>query len=237
MRPCQLAPPPTKADQAREAYAAIEKPVTEASFVRWYCATHNLKSGAGKRGAADLGGGAGASAPPAKKAATQPLFPGASAPPAGAGAGPSAAAAALPKGKKSAYVKGLMTSLKAAAKAKRWHKGDVETLTCSVVLDAADFAALMSGAGVSLPAATGVVTALSLAAAQLSALLGAGLDEAIKVPTWSRPRAFAKAFKSGDALLTFASAEGKYSRGTSTLTLKCAARAAGGSDDDCYGMW
>ena len=207
--------------------------MTEASFVKWYCATHNLKPAkrAAEAGAAGI-------APPAKKAATQALLPGASAPPAAAAAG---AAGGVPpaafKAKRAALVKGLLTSLKAAAKAKRWHRGDDETLTCSVVLDAADFGALMSGAGVALPAASsGVVTAVVLSSAQLSTLLGPAL-EAVKVPTWSRPRAFCKSGKSGDATLTFAGAEGKYSRGTSTLTLKCAAHAPGGYDCDPYSMW
>ena len=35
----------TKLEQAREAWAAIEKPVTEATFVAWYCKTHNKKRG------------------------------------------------------------------------------------------------------------------------------------------------------------------------------------------------
>jgi hypothetical protein len=216
----------TKADQAREAWAAIEKPVTEASFVRWYCATHNLKRSAA------------AEAAPAPAAKKQGLLPGA-APPSSAAAG-GAASSALAKGKRTALVKGLMTSLKAAAKAKRWHRGDGETLTCTVVLDASDFAALLAGAGVALPAsgASGVVTAFTLSTQQLAALLGEGLDSAVKVPTWSRPRAFSKSFKTGDALLSFAGADGKYSKGTSTLTLKCAARAGGGFDDeDAYGLW
>jgi hypothetical protein len=89
--------------------------------------------------------GAAGIAPPAKKAATQALLPGASAPPAaaaaaGAAGGASVSSAAF-KAKRTALVKGLLTSLKAAAKAKRWHRGDDETLTCSVVLDAADFGA------------------------------------------------------------------------------------------------
>jgi len=227
-----LAPAPTKQDQAREAYAAIDKPVTEAAFVKWYCATHALKTG--KRSAdAGAGGGAGAAAPPAKKAATQALLFGASAP--SAAPAPAAGGAPLSKGKKSALVKGLLTSLKAAAKAKRWHAGDDETLTCSVVLDSADFAQLMAGADVALPAASaGVVTAFALTGAQLAQLLGPAL-EALKVGTWSRPRAFSKSFKAGDAALSFAGADAKYSRGTSTLTLKCAAHAAGGYDD--CGMW
>ena len=222
-------PAATKADQAREAWAAIEKPVTEASFVRWYCATHNLKRSAAAEAAP---------APAAKKAATQGLLPGAAPPSAAAGGG--AASSVLAKGKRTALVKGLLTSLKAAAKAKRWHRGDGETLTCTVVLDASDFSALLAGAGVALPAAgaSGVVTAFALSQPQLAALLGEGLDAAVKVPTWSRPRAFSKSYKTGDALLSFAGADGKYSKGTSTLTLKCAARAAGGFDDeDCYGMW
>jgi len=188
--------------------------------------------------------GAAGIAPPAKKAATQALLPGASAPPAaaaaaGAAGGASVSSAAF-KAKRTALVKGLLTSLKAAAKAKRWHRGDDETLTCSVVLDAADFGSLVAGAGVTLPAASsGVVTAFTLSSAQLSALLGAAL-EAVKVPTWSRPRAFSKSVKSGDATPTFAGAEGKYSRGTSTLTLKCAAHAPGGYDcfgGDPYSLW
>lgn len=236
--PEQLVPKCTKADQAREAWAAIEKPVTEASFVRWYCANHNLKSA--KRAAEPgVGAGAAGAAPPAKKAATQARLPGASAPPAAAaGSGAAGGASSLPKAKRSALVKGLLTSLKAAAKAKRWHRGDDETLTCSVVMDAADFSSLKSGEGVALPASSGVVTAFVLTGPKLAAMMGSGL-EAVKVPCWSHPRAFCKSMKAGDATLSFAGAEGKYSRGTSTLTLKCAAHAPGGYDDEdgMYGMW
>lgn len=85
----------------------------QASFVKWYCATHNKKPAA-KRPAE-----AAAAAPPAKKAATQALLPGATA----------AAAPAMAASKAKALLKGIVTSAKAAAKAKRWHHGDGGELT------------------------------------------------------------------------------------------------------------
>lgn len=123
-----------------------------------------------------------------------------------------------------------MASLKASAKTERWHKGDAKTLTALVVMDAADFASLF--ADIQTTAQSAVVTTLSLQAADLSALLGDSIAK-LKVPTWSMPRSFQKAWKTGDAALSFRGAEGKFSRGTSTLTLKFAAEAEGG--DDAFG--
>lgn len=201
----------------------------KASFVKWYCASHNKKP-AGKRPAE-----AAAAAPPAKaaKAATQALLPGAAAP----------AAAPMAASKAKALLKGIVTSVKAAAKAKRWHHGDSADLTGTAVMDPADFAALFRAhPSVALTASSGVVTTLSLTAVQLTDIFGSAIEN-LKVGTWSHPRSFQKSYKTGDAVLSFSSAEGKYSKGTSTLTLKFRTVAGGGGgggdgmfDDDDYNM-
>jgi hypothetical protein len=207
-------------DEARAAWNVIAKPVTEESFVAWYCATHSKKRPSVEP-----------SQQPTKKPAQTLIF-GASAP---------AAAAAVPvatkpaKGKRTALLKGMVQSLKAAAKAKRWHMGDVETLTGSVVMDTADFTSLV--AGIPTTVQSSVVTTVALNQAQLIDTFGDALGK-INVQTWSHPRAFAKSWKTGTATLAFRSADGKYSRGTSTLTLKfeavCFSAGAGGDDEDAY---
>ena len=202
----------------------------------WYCRTHNKKAEP-KRAAEFV-----VAAPPAaKKAATQALLFGASVPAAAAAASapppaPAAAAAAgagLAKPKRAALLKGLLASLKAAAKAKKWHAGDCETLSASVVMDSSEFAALFDGVA-QISASGGVLSTLSLSAAALSALFGEAINK-LSVPTHSRPRAFAKGYKTGSALLAFSRADGKFSRGTSTLTLKFAASVDGGCGE--YGGW
>lgn len=105
-------------------------------------------------------------------------------------------------------------------------------------MDPADFASLFrSHPSVALTASSGVLTTFSLSSAQITAVFGDAIGS-IKVPTFSRPRSFQKGYKTGDATLGFASAEGKYSKGTSTLTLKFRVHAGGGGcggdDGDDY---
>lgn len=89
-------------------------PSRQATFVKWYLATHNKKPA--KRPAEAAAG----AAPAAKKPAlAQTLLPGASA----------AAAPAMSASKAKALLKGIVTSAKASAKAKRWHQGDAGDLT------------------------------------------------------------------------------------------------------------
>ena len=166
--------------------------------------------------------------PPAAKRAAQSLLPGASAVPL------PAAAPKMAAGKSKALLKGIVSSVKAAAKAKatKWHQGDHETVTGSAVMDEADFSSLLKG--IPLASSGGVLTTFSLSAEQLSDLFG-GLLDGVKVPTWSHARSFQKAYRTGDAVLDFRAAEGKYSRGTSTLTLKMSVRAgAGGGGCEDY---
>jgi hypothetical protein len=56
------------------------------------------------------------------------------------------------------------------------------------------------------------------------------LLEGISVKTHSRPRSFRKAYPTGAVELSFPSAAGKFSRGTSTVTLKVTAVCGEGSD-------
>lgn len=98
-------------------------------------------------------------------------------------------------------------------------------------MDPADFAALFRAhPSVKLAASSGVVTTFSLNSEQLAAVFGDAIG-AVKVPTFSRPRAFCKGYKTGDAALSFNSAEGKYSKGTSTLTVKFRVRAGEGREE------
>eukprot|EP00966_Prymnesium_polylepis_P054990 1271080-Prymnesium_polylepis.1 len=121
-----VAPGPSLEEQARSAWAAIEKPVTEEIFVAWYCATQKV---AAKRSAETPVTG-----PAAKK---QTVLPGAAAP------GPQST---LSQAKRTALLKGVVASLKAVIKSKgKWHAGDSETLSGSTVCDAAEFAALFPG--------------------------------------------------------------------------------------------
>ena len=198
---------PSPEEQARAAWAAIDKPVTEESFVAWYCKTHaNKKAGPRSEPTA---------APAAKR---QALLPGAAAP----------SAAGLAKGKRQALLKAVGASLKAAVKGKKtkWHKGDSETLPGSTVCDAADFKQLFPDVTM---ATKGVTTSFALEGDALAAAFG---DLKISVPTWSHThRSFQKAHKTGSAEVSVASAEGKYSTGTSTLTIKFCLRVAGGCGD------
>lgn len=101
-------------------------------------------------------------------------------------------------------------------------------------MDPADFAALFRAhPSVALTASSGVLTTFSLTAEQISAVFGDAIAS-VKVQTFSHPRSFQKSYKTGDATLSFNSAEGKYSKGTSTLTLKFHVRAGGGGGG---GMW
>lgn len=215
--------PETKEDQARAAWAAIAKPVTEETFVAWYCATHNKKPA--KRAAGLV---AGSAQPPSAK--RQALLPGARQPVAAAAA---AAPKALSTGKRNALFKSLTSSIKAAIKGKKakWHAGDSETVSGSTICDPDEFAQLFPGVTMTKK---GVTTSFFLATDELAAALG---TPKITVPTWSTSsRAFAKAYKTGSESVSLVSAHGKYSTGTSTVTLKCNVRVGGQSDSyDFFG--
>ena len=172
-------------EQARMAWAAIAKPVTEESFVTWYCATQK-KPAAGKRAAETPVTG-----PAAKK---QSLLPGA--------AMPGMPQSALSQAKRTAFLKGVVTSLKAAIKGKgKWHAGDSETLSGSTVCDAAEFSALFPG--VALTSSGGVLTTFKLGREDLERAFGSSLKAT--VATYNRPRSFAKSFKTGSTDLDFSS--------------------------------
>ena len=95
--PAAAAPSPSAEEvAARTAWAAIAKPVTEETFVAWYVAAHPHK----KRAAPKPASGA---APAAKKQATL-------------GGGVAVTATAMPKGKRSALLKAVAATLKAAIK-------------------------------------------------------------------------------------------------------------------------
>ena len=195
--------------------------MTEEAFVAWYLA--NVKSAGSKKRS---GGGAVAAEPAAKKQAT---LPGASAP-----------GATLSKAKKAALLKAVTTSLKASIKGKKgakWHAGDVETLAGTAVMDKDEFAQLFPGAflrvsflyttkpsleppllGVEMTK-KGVTTSFSLGGEQLGAAFG-GFKASVACWSRTRPGSFQKSYKTGSEDVTLSSAEGKFSTGTSTLTLK-----------------
>ena len=80
-----------------------------------------------------------------------------------------------------------------------------------------------------------MLTTFKLGAADLDAAFGSTLKAT--VTTYNRPRSFAKSFKTGTTPLDFASAEGKYSRGTSTLSLKFEVSAGGGFCGGFHDYW
>ena len=81
----------------------------------------------------------------------------------------------------------------------------------------------------------GVTTSFALADAPLAAAFG---DFKCSVPCWSRARrSFEKAYKTGSQDVALLSADGKFSTGTSTMTLKFALRVAGGSSGGCGGFF
>merc|ERR1711935_478460 len=133
--------PSTKEEQAREAWNCIAKPVTEASFVAWYCATHNKKTV--KRSAASQPSGAPESS---KRPTVLPAEAGAS--------------STLTKGKRTALLKGLVTVLKKSIKAERWHVGDGKSVSGSAACDPAEFRELFSH--VELASSGGVLTTFRL---------------------------------------------------------------------------
>ena len=192
-------PGPSNVDEARAAWAMIAKPVTEESFIAWYCGAHTASK---KKAAAPRSEPT--AAPAAKK---QALIPGASAAP----------KPQLAKGKRAALLKAVGASLKGAIKAKKtkWHAGDADTLAGSTVCDAAEFRELFPGVALTVK---GVTTSFALQGESLRAAFG---DLKLSVQTWSRTRrSFEKAYKTGSKAVALESAEGKYSTGTSTLTLK-----------------
>lgn len=207
--------PETKEDQGRAAWKEITKagPATEESFLAWYCATHNKK--AVKRPALSETNVTSSAAPTAKK---QALMPGASA----------AATSTLSKGKRTALLKSVGQSLKASVKAKKtkWHAGDRDVQNGTAVMDPSEFAALFSGTS-AVMTKKGVTTTFSLNENDTKSMFG---DLKISTPTWSRtrPGSFQKAYKTGSESVSVLSAEGKYSTGTSTLTLKFSVRVEGG---------
>jgi hypothetical protein len=216
---------PTLAEEASKAWASLQ-PVSEASFTAWYVRTHSV---AAKRAAKRAAGEMQAAAPPA---AVPGGSPDAAQPPPAKKPALGAVSGGGGRLKASALAKGLVASLKASARAKRWHRGDVEALSASLVMGEEDFKALF--AGIELAADSPIITSLSLDSAQLKAVFGA-LLEGISVKTHSRPRSFRKAYPTGAVELSFPSAAGKYSRGTSTVTLKVTAVCGEGSDS--CGWW
>jgi hypothetical protein len=86
----------------------------------------------------------------------------------------------------------------------------------------------------------GVTTKFDLSANDIASSFG---DINVKVPTWSHTRrAFDRAYKTGSAPVSLLKAEGKYSTGTSTLTVKFTCKVAGSNpyswgDEDDYNGW
>jgi hypothetical protein len=180
----------TKLEQAHEAWAAVAKPVTEASFVEWYMKTHNKK----REKKRPLENSAAAAGPPPKKQTT--LFGGVQTPT--TSAAPVPAAATLSKGKRTALKKNIVKSLKAAIRGRKtkWHSGDSASYPGSTVCDPVEFAELFA----TPLTATGKVTHFDLGEEQLSEIF-CKLLEGVSVATYSRPRSFRKAYKTGKEVL------------------------------------
>lgn len=131
-----------------------------------------------------------------------------------------------------ALLKGLAKALHAATKAKaRWHKGDFETISEGLVMSPDDFTSLMRGAGVALTTTSPILTTFSLSKAQLTALLGADKMRCA-VRMWSHGGGFRKTYQTGRADVVYEGAEGKFSRATSTVTLKVESSCTLGDDRD-----
>eukprot|EP01047_Picozoa_sp_COSAG01_P059247 COSAG01_NODE_7087_length_3359_cov_1.144479_3_plen_263_part_00 len=212
----------TKEEQAHEAWEAVAKPVTEASFKAWYMANHQRKAPKKTKAPKQPAG------QPAAKRQQQLLLPGAA-----VAAAPRAAPPAMGKGKRTAMLKAVASSVKAAIKAKKpkWHAGDTEKLNGTTVCDPEAVAQLFPGVTMTKK---GVTTSFHLASGDIAAVFGASLKA--KVATWSRTRrAFEKSYKTGSQEMSFVSAEGKYSTGTSTLTLKFAVNVPGGYSGGGFG--
>ena len=206
-------------EAATLAWQQIAQPVTEASFTAWYLKHVTAPKRAGAKRVSE--------APPsaAKKARAQAPLPGAS---------------ALTKGARTALLRSVCTTLKANIKAKkpRWHRGDRETIAGTSVMARTDFAALARSAFPDVALTTkGVTTTFSLPKAKLAAV-----EQHFKmaIATWSRPRrgSFRKAWKTGLEPIELVATEGKYSTGTSTMTLKVQVRVAGGYqfDESAFGF-
>ena len=135
----------------------------------------------------------------------------------------------LTKGKRTALLKAIISSLKKAISAKKtkWHAGDHDTKAGTAVMDYTEFLALFPGVSMTKK---GVTTSFSLTREVIAETLG---DIKLSVPTWSQThRSFQKAYKTGSQSVSLLSADGKFSTGTSTLTLKCSLHVEGGCGDD-----
>lgn len=203
---------PSVYDDGLKAWQTLTKsgPVTQATFLAWY-ATHNKKT-TNKRAAST-------SKPAAKR---QKVLPSADA---------SAPTTTLTKGKRAALLKAITTSLKTNIKAKKtkWHMGDYDNKAGTAVMDPDEFTALFPNAVTMTK--KGVTTSFSLTKEVIDEMFG---DMKITVSTWTQPRNFRKGYKTGSQSVGFHSAEGKYSTGTSTVTLKFSLSIAGDwGDEDC----
>lgn len=155
----------TKEDQAREAYAAIAKPVTEETFVQWYCKTHKKKSTKKRARAEDDPSAANVVVvnDTTKKAKKQQTIFGAAHPKA------PLAASKLSKGKRTALLKQLLSSLKSSIKShsKKWHPGDSASKIGTMVCGSDEFMELFD-----INLENGVLTHFALDTRQIEELFG-----------------------------------------------------------------
>ena len=199
---------PSPEEQARAAWAAIDKPVTEESFVAWYCKTHANKT----EGSSD--------AEPPRPRRRQALLPGAAAP----------SAAGLAKGKRQALLKAVGASLKAAVKGKEDEVAQGRTRRrCR-----ARRSARRGRVQAALPGRHDGDEGRDdeLRARGRRARGGLWRPEDLRADV--EPHAPLVPEGAQDGLrggVSVASAEGKYSTGTSTLTIKFCLRVAGGCGD------
>mmetsp|Transcript_10989 Transcript_10989/g.10655 ORF Transcript_10989/g.10655 Transcript_10989/m.10655 type:complete len:246 (+) Transcript_10989:144-881(+) len=191
-------------------------PVAQATFLAWYATTHKKKTPT-KRG---VSSSILSKSKPAAKKQRQGVLPVGTA----ADALSQQPTTLLTKGKRTALVKAITSSLKASIKAKKtkWHAGDHDVKVGTAVMDATDFVALFPGVSMTQK---GVTTSFSLTKEVLIDTFG---DFKLSIPTWSMPRNFRKAYKTGSNSVSLHGADGKYSTGTSTLTLKFSLSIGGG---------
>lgn len=227
--------------EATAVWNALPKPVTKTAFLSWYAssAPHGNAVAAAAAVAADSSVkkrrliAPEAAAPlvePAPAAAVSP--PVAVAPPPAAAVAPPPPRAPKVSAASKALKKGLTKALHAATRAKaRWHIGDNETISAGIVVSPEEFASLMQAAGVELTTTSPILTTFRLSKAQLTALLGAD-KMSCTVRTWSHGGGFRKTYQTGRSPVTYEEAEGKYSRSTSTMTVKASSYCTYESDSD-----
>jgi len=205
--------PPTMAssvdNEGLKAWQTLTKsgPVTQATFLAWYATQY-------KKTNIHAASSSSNSKPVTKKRKTLTVLHGAE----------TSQQPTLTKGKRTALLKAITSSLKTSIKTKKtkWHAGDTDVKAGTAVMDANEFVALFPDVTMTKK---GVTTSFSLTKETLTHTFG---ENKLNVQTWSISRNFQTAYKTGSQNVSLLSADGKYSTGTSTLTLKFTVSIGGG---------